>query len=121
MKRSLFLVLALILVTTMFPSRWVLSNQLSSPTVGYFPPTFPRDPIEVNVFLEHVLLGQALEPLIEIGSDGGLIPAVASRWDVLEGGKKLRFQIREGILFSDGRRVTARDVEYTLRRHLDSN
>jgi MarR-like DNA-binding transcriptional regulator SgrR of sgrS sRNA len=97
-----------------------MSDLSKVPTVGNFPISFPRDTTEVNVFLEHVLLGQTLEPLIETGVDGSLIPAVASRWEVLNGGTLIKFQLRKNIQFSDGKIVTASDVSFTLKRHINS-
>ncbi len=92
----------------------------SVPKVGYFPPTFPRDPTHVNIYLEHMLLGQIIEPLIETGSDGSLIPGLAARWEVSEYGKKIRFYIRKGLTFSNGRSVSARDAVFSLQRHISS-
>ena len=47
------------------------------------------------------------------------VPVVAKSWDVLEGGKKIIFRLRDDVLWSDGRRVRAQDFEYSWKRLLD--
>ena len=91
-----------------------------SPTVGLFPSSFPRDPIEVNIYVEHVLLGYILEPLVRCGNDGVLVPAVASQWFVSADGLTVDFMITKDLRFSNGMAVTAADVKYSLERHLRS-
>ncbi len=94
--------------------------QHSRPSVGYFPDTFPRDPILVNQFMEHVLLGQILEPLVQTNSQGFTVPALASEWEVSASGLFMKFKLRQGVRFSDGRALHAKDVVYSLKRHIDS-
>ena len=90
-------------------------------SVGYFPTSFPRDPVEINVFLEHILIGQILEPLVVSKTDGSIVPGVAARWEISSDSKEIRFYIEKGLKFSNGRSVTAKDVKYSLMRHISSN
>ncbi|HBY59638.1 MAG TPA: hypothetical protein DEH78_07425, partial [Solibacterales bacterium] len=46
-------------------------------------------------------------------------PALAERWSVSRDGKKIVFQLRGGLRFSDGTLCGARDVEAALARVLD--
>ena len=46
-------------------------------------------------------------------------PVVAKSWDVLEGGRKILFRLRDDVTWSDGKKVTARDFEYSWKRLLD--
>lgn len=87
------------------------------PTVGFFPNTFPRDPVSINNFYEHVLIGQIIEPLVENTPSGEIAPCIASDWKILNDGKTIEFGIRKGMLFSNGKSVTSEDVKYTLMRH----
>ena len=48
-------------------------------------------------------------------------PRLAVSWKVVDGGKTLRFQLRENVRFSDGTPFTADDVVYTMERLLDPN
>lgn len=90
------------------------------PTIGYFPPTFPRDPVEVNVFLEHLLLGQVLEPIVQTGPDGSIRPAVAGHWTISPDSRLITFKVQEGLLFSNGKPVQSADIKYSLERHIQS-
>jgi len=46
-------------------------------------------------------------------------PVTAKSWDVLDGGKKIVFHLRDDVLWSDGNKVRAQDFEYSWKRLLD--
>lgn len=46
-------------------------------------------------------------------------PELATEWRVLDGGKRIRFKLREGARYSDGTPFSARDVAYTMERLMD--
>ena len=48
-------------------------------------------------------------------------PSLAAGWKILDGGRAIRFQLREGVLFSDGTPFTADDVVYTMEVLMDQN
>jgi ABC-type transport system substrate-binding protein len=48
-----------------------------------------------------------------------ILPDVAREWDVLDGGRTYVFHLRDDVLWSDGRPVTAGDFECALKRELD--
>lgn len=87
-------------------------------TLGYVPLTFPRDPIDVNYFEEHMILGQIIEPIIDTDINGNLIPGVADRWSFSSDGKKISFFIDKEKIFSNGMKVTSEDIAFSIRRHL---
>lgn len=45
-----------------------------------------------------------------------LEPSLATAWKISSDGKSIDFQLREGVIFSDGTPFKADDVAYTLRR-----
>lgn len=47
-----------------------------------------------------------------------IVPSLAESWTVSDDGLKYTFRLREGVKFSNGELLTARDVEYTLKRML---
>ncbi|HEX7473600.1 MAG TPA: peptide ABC transporter substrate-binding protein [Candidatus Limnocylindrales bacterium] len=53
--------------------------------------------------------------------DPGLVlrPALASSWEVLDGGRRVVFHLRPGIAFSDGTPITAADVVRSWLRVID--
>ncbi len=97
---------------------WSIFVQASDYTVGFVPTSFPRDPLEVNQYDEHVILGQILEPLVDSDGNGRVVPSVAKEWHFHDQGKKLIFEIDSSIRFSNGKNVTAVDVVYSINRHI---
>lgn len=43
-------------------------------------------------------------------------PAMAQSWDVLDGGKKIVFYLRNDLKFDDGRKATAQDLAWSMKR-----
>lgn len=89
-------------------------------TIGYIPKTLPRDPVEINLFLEHAIVGQVLETLIKIDTDGNVAPGLAEKWEITQNGHQFIFTLRSGLVFSDGSKLTSEDVLYSLGRHQQS-
>jgi ABC-type oligopeptide transport system substrate-binding subunit len=50
-----------------------------------------------------------------------VLPDVARSWDILDGGRRYVFHLRDDVRWSDGTPVTAQDFEYAWRRILDPN
>jgi oligopeptide transport system substrate-binding protein len=48
-----------------------------------------------------------------------VVPAIASSWDVLDGGKRYVFHLRPDVKWTDGRPVVAGDFEYAWKRLLN--
>src|SRR6478609_2985868 len=46
-------------------------------------------------------------------------PELATGWKVSEGGKRIRFKLREGLKYSDGTSFSAGDVAYTMEQLMD--
>src|SRR5207247_309927 len=73
-------------------------------------------------WLPHLYVGAediVLKPLWEnlVSRDpktGELIPMLAERWQVTDGGRTWKFQLRKGVHFHDGRELTAEDVKFTF-------
>ena len=57
--------------------------------------------------------------VIESADDFSPQPALAERWENSADGKTWTFHIRQGVKWSDGQPVTARDVAYTFQRAID--
>lgn len=89
-----------------------------APKFGYVPTTFPRDVSQVNQFAEHVVLGQILEPLVDADRTGKLTTGIAESWVVSQDGKSIVFKIGANQYFSNGKPVQAKDVKFSLDRHL---
>lgn len=61
----------------------------------------------------------AFDGLTRLDAHDNPVPAVAKKWDVSSDGKKYTFHLKKGILWSDGKEVTAKDFEYAWKRALD--
>jgi ABC-type oligopeptide transport system substrate-binding subunit/class 3 adenylate cyclase len=61
------------------------------------------------------LFSRLLDPTPELG----IVPDVAARWQVLDGGRRYVFYLRDDVRWSDGWAVTAHDFEYAWKRLLD--
>jgi len=46
-------------------------------------------------------------------------PGLATEWKVYDGGKRIRFKLREGLRYSDGTVFSAADVVYTMQQLMD--
>ena len=60
----------------------------------------------------------AFDGLTRLDAHDNPVPAVAEKWDVSSDGKKYTFHLKKGILWSDGKEVTAKDFEYAWKRAL---
>ena len=57
--------------------------------------------------------------LVELTPDFDLVPMLARRWEILDGGRRYVFHLRRDARWSDGQRVTARDFEFAWQRILN--
>ena len=57
-------------------------------------------------------------PLVDFGQDNKVVPALAERWDISDGGKRLTFHLREAR-YSNGEPIVAGDFVYSARRLAD--
>jgi oligopeptide transport system substrate-binding protein len=66
-----------------------------------------------------VLQDQLFSGLVEVSPDMSVVPDVARSWEVLDGGRRYVFHLRDDVLWSDGVPVTAADFAYAWKRALD--
>lgn len=101
------------------PAASASSGELSkgnSVTVGIAQDLDSLDPHKaVNAGTSEVLFN-LFEGLMKASPDGGVVPAVASDYEMSEDGKTYTFTLREGVMFHNGETVTADDVLYSLER-----
>ena len=88
----------------------------SSVTVGIAQDLDSLDPHRaVNAGTSEVMFN-IFEGLMKASPDGGVIPAVASDYEISPDGKTYTFTLREGVTFHNGNAVTLEDVLYSLKR-----
>jgi ABC-type transport system substrate-binding protein len=64
------------------------------------------------------VLPQIFQTLTFAAEGTRIVPWLASSFSTENEGKRFRFKLRPGVRFHDGRRLTARDVRYSLERLL---
>ncbi len=66
------------------------------------------------------IVSQIYETLVSVDSNMKLIPELATRWEILDSGRRYRFYIREGIKFHNSESpLTAHDVAASFYRLID--
>lgn len=60
-----------------------------------------------------IVLNFIYEPLATIGPESKYVPWLAESWNVSSDGKVWTIRLREGILWQDGKPLTAEDVKFT--------
>jgi ABC-type transport system substrate-binding protein/predicted Ser/Thr protein kinase len=64
------------------------------------------------------VIDQLFSGLVGLGPED-VLPEVAQTWEMLEGGRRYIFHLREDVCWSDGTPVTAGDFEYAWKRVLN--
>jgi len=76
------------------------------------------DPGRISDDVSAFIAAQLFEGLVRVDADYNVLPAVAARWKVADRGRRYTFRLREGLCWSDGSPLTARDFEFAWRRNL---
>ena len=83
------------------------------------PPPTTLDPTRMEGYYSYCVISQLLSGLVELSPEMEAIPDAVRSWEVLEGGRKYIFHLRDDVRWSDGVPVTAGDFEYAWKRVLD--
>ena len=78
---------------------------------------FDLDPALEYIVVEGEVLPNIFETLTR-ETEARIIPWLASEFTAEEGGRRFHFKLREDVRFHGGRRLTSRDVRYSLERML---
>ncbi len=68
--------------------------------------------------VQSTLYAALYEGLVTVDDKGNIVPGAAESWDVSEDGTEYTFHLREGLKWSDGEPLTAKDFEYSWLRAL---
>ncbi|WP_431324897.1 ABC transporter substrate-binding protein [Rhizobium sp. YTU87027] len=76
------------------------------------------DPNELNQLESAEIVANLYERLIVLSAEDITkpLPGIAESWAVSDDGKTFTFKIRSGVTFHSGNKLTAKDVEWSLRR-----
>ncbi|MBP1703726.1 MAG: 4-phytase, partial [Chloroflexi bacterium] len=67
---------------------------------------------------EIIVIERLFSGLAQVDNELNVIPDVARSWQVLEGGRRYLFHLRQDVSWTDGTPVTAQDFEYAWKRNL---
>jgi len=81
---------------------------------------FPYEPASLNpVFLSdqlsYTVSGWVCPGLVRLTGDLTVAGDLAASWEILSGGREIRFHLRRGVKWHDGRDFTAEDVIFTYQ------
>ena len=68
-----------------------------------------------------ITMGVIFDPLVKVNVAGGYRPHLASKFEVLDHGRRIRLTLRSDVQFHDGRPLTSADVKYTLQKVMARN
>jgi oligopeptide transport system substrate-binding protein len=76
------------------------------------------DPHRYNLRLEETILTDLFLGLTTFDAAANIVPGAAAEWQVSDDGLTWTFRLRDGLAWSDGTPLTARDFVYAFRRLL---
>jgi peptide/nickel transport system substrate-binding protein len=77
------------------------------------------DPHTVSSYSSYQILNNVLEGLTFYDDNLNLVPWLAESWEQSEDGLTWTFKLREGVMFHNGREMTAEDVKWSFERLID--
>jgi oligopeptide transport system substrate-binding protein len=77
------------------------------------------DPTLAWGIFSSAVIDQLFSGLVALSPGMGIMPDVARNWELLDGGRKYVFHLRDDVHWSDGAPVTAGDYEYAWKRVLN--
>ena len=78
------------------------------------------DPILGTSTIDYTRANTMYNGLIQVGNDMSLHPELAEEWDVNDDATQYTFKIRKGVAFHGGGELTAKDVVFSMNRHIAS-
>jgi oligopeptide transport system substrate-binding protein len=118
MRRAAYVLLSLVLLVSVFltgcPSTTLVLGEGSLDLYGIDPWTL--DPAISGEMTSHEYITQIFSGLVRLDDDLELVPDIAEKWKVSSDGMTYRFYLRRGVMFHDGREVTAEDFVYSWQR-----
>jgi len=95
------------------------SEQPRTLRLCYFGPSVSTlDPSRLTFSHEFWISSHLFAGLAELDSETNVVPLAARSWEVLDGGTRYVFHLRDDVRWTDGTAVTAHDFEWTWKRYL---
>lgn len=114
-----YLLAGLALATALTAIGTALPVQAASLRMAWAQDATGLDPHKQTAFSSLRLLELVYEPLVRLGTDLSVVPAIADSWEFSADGLTLTFKLNPNAKFSDGQPVTSEDVRASFTRLLD--
>ena len=89
--------------------------------IGFPSDTKTLDPMHSVQFTERQVLYMVFNTLTKLGPDFSINPELATSWEIEDEGKRIVFQLRQGVKFHDGTAFNAQAVKWNIDQRLDEN
>jgi oligopeptide transport system substrate-binding protein len=122
MKKALFIVLALVLVSVLLFAGCPNDNGGDVTPTGegvltlYGIDPWTLDPAVAGDATSHAYVVQIFSGLVRLGENLEPVPDIAEWWELSPDGTTYTFHLREDVFFHDGRQVKAEDLKYSWDR-----
>ena len=87
--------------------------------VGTYSQPVPLDPLKTRETISAQLISLLYNSLTSLNEKCQIVPELAESWEIKEKGQKWVFHLRRGVLFHDGKELSAEDVVFTYRTAMD--
>ncbi len=77
------------------------------------------DPHVTRSYSSYQVLNNVLEGLTTYDNEMNLMPLLAESWEQSDDGLTWTFKLRAGVMFSNGREMTAEDVKWSFERLIE--
>lgn len=77
------------------------------------------DPTNSSALVERIVLQSIFDPLVEIDSNGNVVPMLVEKWELSDDNKTYTFHLRQGVKFHDGTDFDAEAVKFNLERNME--
>ncbi len=84
-------------------------------TVGISEATGNFNSAYTNSAYDGTVCKLVFDQLMKVDVDGNFVPGAAKSWELKDGGKTIIFKLRDDMKFSDGEKVTAKDVVFSYQ------
>lgn len=128
--KKLKAILLIAVVILMVLSIAACSNQEDTPnnnadiktdlTMGYTTEPEGLDPHRTAAASTFTVTNNIYDTLVGVGPDWEIIPRLAKSWEISDDGMEITFNLRDNVNFHNGRKMTAKDVEYSFNRLKDA-
>ena len=118
MKRTIALALALIMAATLLAGCGSKDNGKNILKIGLGGDPAALDPRKIEESVGHFVANQIYEGLVTYNDKCEAVPACAEKWEVSADGLVYTFHLRQGLKWSNGDPLTAKDFEYGIKSAL---